>query len=96
MYHQMFFSLKGPNSAVIVRKNVPAVNGAGVASRRLQVCGESGTFAIFIAISDFFANNSSPHGTKDKEYAEDKHVLGRNSWSEAWTVLTNIAVSEAI
>jgi predicted transposase YbfD/YdcC len=34
------------------------------------------------------------HGTKDKEYGEDKHVLGRNSaWGEAWTVLTNIAVS---
>ena len=33
------------------------------------------------------------HGVKDKEYAEDKHVLGRNSWGEAWTVLTNIAVS---
>jgi hypothetical protein len=30
---------------------------------------------------------------KDKEYAEDKHVLGRKSWGEAWTVLTNIAVS---
>ena len=33
------------------------------------------------------------HGTKDKEYAEDKHVLGRDSWGAAWTVLTNIAVS---
>ena len=33
------------------------------------------------------------HGVKDKEYAEDKHVLGRNSWGEAWTVLTNMAVS---
>jgi hypothetical protein len=34
------------------------------------------------------------HGTKDKEYGEDKHVLGRGSaWGEAWTVLTNIAVS---
>jgi predicted transposase YbfD/YdcC len=33
------------------------------------------------------------HGMKDKEYGEDKHVLGRKSWGEAWTVLTNIAVS---
>jgi len=33
------------------------------------------------------------HGVKDKEYAEDKHVLGRNSWGKTWTVLTNIAVS---
>jgi predicted transposase YbfD/YdcC len=33
------------------------------------------------------------HGQKDKEYDEDKHVLGRNSWGEVWTVLTNIAVS---
>jgi len=33
------------------------------------------------------------HGVKDKEYGEDKHVLGRNSWGEAWTVLTNISVS---
>ena len=33
------------------------------------------------------------HGVKGKEYAEDKHVLGRNSWGETWTVLTNIAVS---
>ena len=32
------------------------------------------------------------HGVKDKEYGEDKHVLGRKSWGEAWTVLTNIAV----
>ena len=33
------------------------------------------------------------HGVKDKEYAEDKHVVKRNGWGEAWTVLTNIAVS---
>ena len=33
------------------------------------------------------------HGVKDKEYDEDKHVLGRKSWGETWTVLTNIAVS---
>ena len=33
------------------------------------------------------------HGVKDKEYGEDKHVLGRKSWGEVWTVLTNIAVS---
>ena len=33
------------------------------------------------------------HGVKDKEYGEDKHVLGRNSWGEAWTILTNMAVS---
>jgi predicted transposase YbfD/YdcC len=33
------------------------------------------------------------HGVKDKEYAEDKHVLGRDSWGKAWTVLTNMAVS---
>jgi predicted transposase YbfD/YdcC len=33
------------------------------------------------------------HGQKDKEYAEDKHVLGRDSWGEAWTILTNMAVS---
>jgi predicted transposase YbfD/YdcC len=33
------------------------------------------------------------HGVKDKEYAEDKHVLGKNSWGEVWTVLTNMAVS---
>jgi predicted transposase YbfD/YdcC len=33
------------------------------------------------------------HGVKDKEYGEDKHVLGRKSWGEAWTILTNIAVS---
>ena len=33
---------------------------AGSAARRLQVCGVSGNFDIFIAISDFFANNSSP------------------------------------
>jgi predicted transposase YbfD/YdcC len=32
------------------------------------------------------------HGQKDKEYDEDKHVCG-SSWGEAWTVLTNIAVS---
>ena len=32
------------------------------------------------------------HGVKDKEYAEDKHVVVRD-WGEAWTVLTNIAVS---
>jgi len=30
---------------------------------------------------------------QDKEYAEDKHVLGRKSWGKTWTVLTNIAVS---
>ena len=34
-----------------------------------------------------------PDGVKDKEHDENKHVLGRNSWGEAWTVLTNIAVS---
>jgi predicted transposase YbfD/YdcC len=33
------------------------------------------------------------HGVKDKEHDEDKHVLGRDSWGEAWTVLTNMAVS---
>jgi len=33
------------------------------------------------------------HGVKDKEYDEDKHVVKRNGWGEAWTVLTNIAVS---
>ena len=32
------------------------------------------------------------HGQKDKEYGEDTHVCG-SSWGEAWTVLTNIAVS---
>jgi predicted transposase YbfD/YdcC len=32
------------------------------------------------------------HDQKDKEYAEDNHVCGV-SWGEAWTVLTNIAVS---
>jgi hypothetical protein len=29
---------------------------------------------------------------KDKEYAEDKHVVKHKGWGEAWTVLTNIAV----
>jgi predicted transposase YbfD/YdcC len=33
------------------------------------------------------------HGQKDKEYCEDKHVLGPDSWGEVWTVLTNMAVS---
>ena len=33
------------------------------------------------------------HGVKDKEYAEDKHVLGRNRCGKAWTVLTNMTVS---
>ena len=28
-------------------------------------------------------------------YREDKHVLGPNSWGEAWTILTNIALSLA-
>ena len=32
------------------------------------------------------------HGVKDKEYDEDKHVCG-SDWGEAWTVLTNMAVS---
>ena len=37
------------------------------------------------------------HLQKDKEYGEDRHVCGSScrlaSWGEAWTVLTNIAVS---
>jgi hypothetical protein len=33
------------------------------------------------------------HGQKDKEYREDKHVWGPDSWGEVWTVLTNMAVS---
>jgi len=37
------------------------------------------------------------HGQKDKEYGEDKHVCASScclaSWGEAWSVLTNIAVS---
>jgi hypothetical protein len=32
------------------------------------------------------------HLQKDKEYGEDKHVCGA-SWGEAWSLLTNIAVS---
>ena len=32
------------------------------------------------------------HGQKDKEYGADMHVCG-SSWGEAWTVLTNMAVS---
>jgi len=35
------------------------------------------------------------HWQKDFFYREDKHVLGRNSWGEAWTILTNIALSLA-
>jgi len=35
------------------------------------------------------------HLQKDRFYREDKHVLGRDSWGEAWTVLTNIALSLA-
>jgi predicted transposase YbfD/YdcC len=33
------------------------------------------------------------HLAKDREYEEDKHVVRRGGWGEAWTVLTNIAVS---
>jgi predicted transposase YbfD/YdcC len=33
------------------------------------------------------------HGQKDRFYDEDKHVLGRDSWGKAWTVLTNMALS---
>jgi hypothetical protein len=33
------------------------------------------------------------HGTKDREYGEDTHVLGPDSWGEVWTVFTNVAVS---
>ena len=37
------------------------------------------------------------HLQKDKEYGEDTHVFGSScrlaSWGEAWTVLTNMAVS---
>ena len=32
------------------------------------------------------------HGQKDKEYGEDEHVCA-SPWGEAWTVLTNMAVS---
>jgi len=35
------------------------------------------------------------HWQKDFFYREDKHVLGRDSWGEAWTILTNIALSLA-
>jgi hypothetical protein len=35
------------------------------------------------------------HLQKDRYYREDKHVLGRDSWGEAWTILTNIALSLA-
>jgi predicted transposase YbfD/YdcC len=33
------------------------------------------------------------NGQKDRFYDEDKHVLGRDSWGKAWTVLTNMALS---
>jgi hypothetical protein len=33
------------------------------------------------------------NGQKDRFYGEDKHVLGRNSWGKAWTILTNMALS---
>jgi predicted transposase YbfD/YdcC len=33
------------------------------------------------------------HLQKDKYYREDNHVLGPDSWGEAWTILTNIALS---
>jgi predicted transposase YbfD/YdcC len=33
------------------------------------------------------------HLQKDKYYREDNHVLGQDSWGEAWTILTNMALS---
>jgi predicted transposase YbfD/YdcC len=33
------------------------------------------------------------HLQKDKYFREDNHVLGADSWGEAWTILTNMAVS---
>jgi predicted transposase YbfD/YdcC len=35
------------------------------------------------------------HLQKDKYYREDNHVLGPDSWGEAWTILTNMALSLA-
>jgi hypothetical protein len=32
------------------------------------------------------------HGRKDVDFREDKHVV-RSGWGEAWTILTNMAVS---
>jgi predicted transposase YbfD/YdcC len=33
------------------------------------------------------------HLPKDRYFEEDKHVLQGNGWGEAWTVLTNMALS---
>ena len=33
------------------------------------------------------------HLQKDRYFEEDKHVVKGNTWGQAWTVLTNIAVS---
>lgn len=33
------------------------------------------------------------HLQKDRYYDEDRHVLGGDSWGEAWTVLTSMALS---
>jgi predicted transposase YbfD/YdcC len=35
------------------------------------------------------------HLQKDKYYREDNHVLGVDSWGEAWTILTNMTLSLA-
>jgi len=33
------------------------------------------------------------HLQKDRYFEEDKHVVKGNTWGQAWTILTNIAVS---
>jgi hypothetical protein len=66
---------------------------------KLSLADLQNAFAEFVSAKEFQAYilghwevENCLHLAKDKEYGEDKHVL-RSGWDEAWTVLTNMAVS---
>ena len=60
--------------------------GRGVRIQEKGVRSFASDSFLLTPVFFFWEIENCLHGTKDKEYGEDKHVLGRNSWGEAWTI----------
>jgi len=84
--HERFYH---PQPYIMIRMHTLAFHHEGESAVRIAVSAAEFQDLIF----RHWEVENCLYLQKDRSFEEDKHVLGRDSWSEAWTILTSMALS---